>query len=74
MPDFLRWLRKMIDEHTAQGGDWRSVVDGIGLTRKRSGSTCLFRLDAAFCSTHGLFGTCVDIAWHPKSKNASPPR
>jgi uncharacterized NAD(P)/FAD-binding protein YdhS len=23
------WLRKVIDEHTAQGGDWRSVIDGI---------------------------------------------
>lgn len=25
----LRWLRLRIEEHTAQGGDWRSVVDGI---------------------------------------------
>jgi uncharacterized NAD(P)/FAD-binding protein YdhS len=23
------WLRKVIDEHTAQGGDWRGVIDGI---------------------------------------------
>jgi uncharacterized NAD(P)/FAD-binding protein YdhS len=29
MTELLSWLRKLIDEHTAQGGDWRSVVDGI---------------------------------------------
>jgi uncharacterized NAD(P)/FAD-binding protein YdhS len=25
----LRWFRQRIDAHVAQGGDWRSVVDGI---------------------------------------------
>lgn len=25
----LRWFRRRIDAHVAQGGDWRSVVDGI---------------------------------------------
>jgi len=29
MSGLLRWLRKLICEHTGQGGDWRSVVDGI---------------------------------------------
>lgn len=29
MTGLLRWLRKRVDEHTAEGGDWRSVVDGI---------------------------------------------
>jgi len=29
MPDLVRWLRNLIDEHAAQGGDWRSVIDGI---------------------------------------------
>jgi uncharacterized NAD(P)/FAD-binding protein YdhS len=29
MPDLLRWLRNRIEEHARQGGDWRSVVDGI---------------------------------------------
>jgi len=27
--ELLRWLRNLIDVHAAQGGDWRSVVDGI---------------------------------------------
>jgi uncharacterized NAD(P)/FAD-binding protein YdhS len=25
----IRWLRKLINDHLEQGGDWRSVVDGI---------------------------------------------
>jgi uncharacterized NAD(P)/FAD-binding protein YdhS len=25
----FRWLRRIIKEHTAQGDDWRSVIDGI---------------------------------------------
>ncbi|HLG83350.1 MAG TPA: FAD/NAD(P)-binding protein [Bradyrhizobium sp.] len=25
----LRWFRRRVDAHVAQGGDWRSVVDGI---------------------------------------------
>jgi uncharacterized NAD(P)/FAD-binding protein YdhS len=29
MTDLFRWLRDLIDRHAAQGGDWRSVVDGI---------------------------------------------
>ncbi len=29
MPDLLRWLRKRIEQHAQQGGDWRSVLDGI---------------------------------------------
>ncbi len=28
-PDLLRWLRNRIEEHARQGGDWRSVLDGI---------------------------------------------
>jgi uncharacterized NAD(P)/FAD-binding protein YdhS len=27
--EFLRWLRRAIDTHAAQGGDWRSVIDGV---------------------------------------------
>jgi len=27
--DLSRWLRSTIDKHAAQGGDWRSVIDGI---------------------------------------------
>jgi uncharacterized NAD(P)/FAD-binding protein YdhS len=27
--DLCRWLRGTIDAHVAQGGDWRSIVDGI---------------------------------------------
>ena len=26
---FLRWLRRLVDSHRAQGGNWRSVVDGL---------------------------------------------
>jgi len=29
MTHLFRWLRNLIDEHVAHGGDWRSVVDGI---------------------------------------------
>ena len=29
MTGLLRWLRKLSDAHMAEGGDWRSVVDGI---------------------------------------------
>jgi len=29
MSRHLRWLRQLIDAQAAQGGDWRSVVDGI---------------------------------------------
>ena len=29
LTDLTRWLRKTAAEHTAQGGDWRSIVDGI---------------------------------------------
>jgi uncharacterized NAD(P)/FAD-binding protein YdhS len=29
MTELFRWLRKMINDHLEQGGDWRSVVDGI---------------------------------------------
>jgi uncharacterized NAD(P)/FAD-binding protein YdhS len=25
----LRWLRRLVDSHSAQGGNWRSVVDGL---------------------------------------------
>ena len=25
----LRWLRHLVDNHSAQGGNWRSVVDGL---------------------------------------------
>ncbi|MGA2998384.1 FAD/NAD(P)-binding protein [Bradyrhizobium sp.] len=25
----LRWLRHLVDSHSAQGGNWRSVVDGL---------------------------------------------
>jgi len=28
-PALLRWLRNLIEQNAAQGGDWRSVVDGI---------------------------------------------
>ena len=27
--DLFRWLRGTIDTHTADGGDWRSIIDGI---------------------------------------------
>jgi uncharacterized NAD(P)/FAD-binding protein YdhS len=26
---FLRWLRRLVDSHRTQGGNWRSVVDGL---------------------------------------------
>ena len=29
LPTLLRWLRDLAREHIAQGGDWRSVVDGL---------------------------------------------
>jgi uncharacterized NAD(P)/FAD-binding protein YdhS len=29
MTELIRWLRKLINDHVAQGGDWRSVVDGV---------------------------------------------
>jgi uncharacterized NAD(P)/FAD-binding protein YdhS len=29
MTELIRWLRKLINDHREQGGDWRSVVDGI---------------------------------------------
>ena len=29
MTELIRWLRKLINDHMQQGGDWRSVVDGI---------------------------------------------
>jgi uncharacterized NAD(P)/FAD-binding protein YdhS len=29
MSDHLRWLRNLIDAHAVQGGDWRSVIDGV---------------------------------------------
>jgi uncharacterized NAD(P)/FAD-binding protein YdhS len=29
MPDLLSWLRNRIERHARQGGDWRSVLDGI---------------------------------------------
>lgn len=29
MTGLFSWLRARVDEHKAQGGDWRSVVDGI---------------------------------------------
>ena len=31
LPTLLRWLRGLAREHVAQGGDWRSVVDGLRL-------------------------------------------
>jgi uncharacterized NAD(P)/FAD-binding protein YdhS len=27
--ELFGWLRKAVEEHTEQGGDWRSVIDGI---------------------------------------------
>ena len=27
--DLLRWLRRRVDAHIDQGGDWRSVIDGV---------------------------------------------
>ena len=29
LPTLLRWLRDLARQHIAQGGDWRSVVDGL---------------------------------------------
>ncbi len=29
MPKLLRWLRSLVDDHAAQGGDWRSVIDAL---------------------------------------------
>jgi len=29
MTELLRWLRKLVNDHVAEGDDWRSVVDGI---------------------------------------------
>ena len=29
LPTLLRWLRGLARDHVAQGGDWRSVVDGL---------------------------------------------
>ena len=27
----LRWLRDRVDAHCQEGGDWRSVIDGMAL-------------------------------------------